>query len=133
MIIQIRRLSSSALLPPDGAGRLVVVVDSAPGVPSPRTRRLRTVVYVRPLVDEASSASDAATSSDSPSSSGSSSTSPDVSGGGAVVSSGGGGGCVVATVVVVVGWVVGDVDGDVEGGASVVLLVGGKSVGCAWD
>jgi uncharacterized membrane protein YgcG len=90
MIIQIRRLSSSALLPPDGAGRVVVVVDWAPGVPSPRTRRFWVVVYVRPLVEDASSASDAATSSVS--SSGSSSTSSDVSGGGgAVVSSGGGG------------------------------------------
>jgi hypothetical protein len=125
MIIQIRRLSSSALLPPDGAGRVVVVVDSAPGVPSPRTSRLWTVVYVSPLVDEASSASDAATSSDSPSSSGTSSTSSDVSGGGAVVSSDGGGAWVVATVVVVVGLVVDDVEGDVEGGGSVVSLVGG--------
>jgi uncharacterized membrane protein YgcG len=92
MIIQIRRLSSSALLPPDGAGRVVVVVDWAPGVPSPRTRRFWVVVYVRPLVEDASSAPDAATSSLSLSSSGSSSTSSDVSGGGgAVVSSGGGG------------------------------------------
>jgi hypothetical protein len=44
MIIQISRLSSSALLPPDGAARVVVVVDWAPGVPSPRTRRFWTVV-----------------------------------------------------------------------------------------
>jgi hypothetical protein len=44
MIIQIRRLSSSALLPPDGAARVVVVVDWAPGVPSPCTSRLWTVV-----------------------------------------------------------------------------------------
>jgi hypothetical protein len=85
---------------------------------------------VRPLVDEASSASDAATSSVSSSSSGSSSTSPDVSGGGAtVVCSGGGGAVVVGTVVVGCGRVVVVVDDDVVVGSVVV----GKSVGCVCD
>jgi hypothetical protein len=86
---------------------------------------------VRPLVADASSASEAATSSVSSSSSGSSETSSDVSGGGgAVVSSGGGDvAWVVATVVVVV-------DAVVCGGGSVVVVVldgGGTSVGWAWE
>jgi hypothetical protein len=90
MIIQIRRLSSSALLPPEGAGRVVVVVDSAPGVPSPLTSTLCVVVNVRPLVDDASLLSDAATSSTSlwspPEDEESPPTSLDVADGAAVVS-----------------------------------------------
>src|SRR5829696_1080039 len=142
MIIQITRLSSSALLPPEAAGGWDVVVAWAPGVPSPGTSRLAIVSKVTlSLAARKSAVSPAADSSSSSSTAwsvvagGSSSTV--VAGGGAVV--GGGsvtGGSVIGGAVVDVGRVDGGRDGVVGGsGSSVVVVVGAVVVvvgGPAW-
>jgi hypothetical protein len=110
MIIQIIRLSSSALLPSEATGREVVVVLSAPGVPSPWMSRLAVVVNVIPrLAGAAATAISCSSSSSVVVGSGSSSSSSGGGGGGATVVWGGSvvwGSVVVGAVVVVVGRVV---------------------------